>query len=47
MYDIKIIIVTLDFQKGNSLLTKLFNVKIYDFVNVNTYFEKRSNLEIV
>ena len=41
MYNIKIIIVALGFQEGNSLLAKLFNEGIYNFVNASTYFEQK------
>ena len=41
MYNIKIIIVALSFQEGNSLLAKLFNEGIYNFVNASTYFEQK------
>ena len=39
--NIKIIIVALGFQEGNSLLAKLFNEGIYNFVNASTYFEQK------
>ena len=38
---VKIIIVALGFQEGNSLLAKLFNEGIYNFVNASTYFEQK------
>lgn len=45
MYNIRIIIVALAFQEGNSLLSKLFNEGIYNFVNANTYFEQKEQFK--
>ena len=41
MYNIRIIIVALGFQEGNSLLAQLFNEGIYNFINASTYYEQK------
>lgn len=45
MYNIKVIIVALGFQEGNSLLSKLFNEGIYNFVNASTYYEQKEQFK--
>lgn len=45
MYNIRIIIVSLGFQEGNNLLSKLFNEGIYNFVNSSTYFEQKEQFK--
>ena len=45
MYNIKIIIVALGFKEGNSLLAKLFNEGIYNFVNADNYVEQKEQFK--
>ena len=41
MYNVRVIIVAFGFKEGNSLLSKLFNEGIYNFVNADNYFEQK------
>lgn len=45
MYNIRIIIVALGYQEGNSLLAKLFQEGIYNFVNSSTYLEQKEQFK--
>lgn len=41
MYNIRIIVMALGYEEGDSLLAQLFNEGIYNFVTAKTYFEQK------
>lgn len=45
MFNIRIIIVALGYEEGDTLLSKLFNEGIYNFVTAKTYYEQKEQFK--